>query len=83
MIWCPPLFGGHFMHQSTALQKVHRNSRLHLKRKMLHFNLTQYTEITHSVSPRFKHKSTRTSVLAGTKQGAHGSPSLAAVACTE
>ncbi len=30
----------------------------HLKRKMLHFNLTQYTEITHSVSPRFKHKST-------------------------
>jgi len=28
MIWCPPVFGGHFMHQSTALQKVHRNSRL-------------------------------------------------------
>lgn len=30
MIWCPPVFGGHFMHQSTALQKVHRNSRLRL-----------------------------------------------------
>lgn len=28
MIWCPPVFGGHFMHQSTVLQKVHRNSRL-------------------------------------------------------
>jgi hypothetical protein len=28
MIWCPPIFGGHFMHQSTALQKAHRNSRL-------------------------------------------------------
>jgi aspartyl-tRNA(Asn)/glutamyl-tRNA(Gln) amidotransferase subunit A len=29
-----------------------------LKRKVLHFNLTQDIEITHSVSPSFKHKST-------------------------
>jgi RNA-directed DNA polymerase len=35
MIWCPPIFGGHFMHQSTALQKVHRNSRLPKEVKIL------------------------------------------------
>jgi len=28
MIRCPLFFGGHFMHQSTALQKAHGNSRL-------------------------------------------------------
>ncbi len=31
MIRCPPVFGGHFMHQSTPLQKVCRNSRLQMK----------------------------------------------------
>ncbi len=28
MIRCPLFFGGHFMHQSTPLQKAHGNSRL-------------------------------------------------------
>ncbi len=39
MIWCPPVFGGHFMHQSTVLQKVHRNSRLHFFVELINIHL--------------------------------------------
>ena len=35
----------------------------HLERKVLHFNLKQAIEITHCVSPSFKHKLTIVTVV--------------------